>query len=122
MNVFRKSFLRKFALFAAVALAVVAVPVMTHAQLVLSIGIAPPPLPVYTQPACPQVGYLWTPGYWAYGPDGYFWIPGTGVQPPTVGVLWGYGDREELETAGVMHIAERPAELIPIAEARGRDL
>jgi len=40
----------------------------------------------------------------------------------TVGVLWGYGDREELETAGVMHIAERPAELIPIAEARGRDL
>ena len=35
----------------------------------------------------------------------------------TVGVLWGYGDRDELTSAGVMHIAARPAELIPIAEA-----
>lgn len=34
-----------------------------------------------------------------------------------VGVLWGYGDRDELESAGVMHIAAHPGELIPIAEA-----
>lgn len=40
----------------------------------------------------------------------------------TVGVLWGYGDRDELKSAGVMHIAERPAELISIAEAHGRRL
>lgn len=40
----------------------------------------------------------------------------------TVGVLWGYGDRDELEAAGVMHMVARPAELIPIAEAHGRRL
>jgi len=39
----------------------------------------------------------------------------------SVGVLWGYGDRAELESAGVMHIAARPGELIPIAQAhRGK--
>jgi WXXGXW repeat (2 copies) len=48
----------------------------------------PPPLPVYEQPPCPQVGYLWTPGYWHWGPAGYFWVPGTWVAPPAVGVLW----------------------------------
>lgn len=40
----------------------------------------------------------------------------------TVGVLWGYGDRAELESAGVMHIAAYPGELIPIAEAHRRRL
>ena len=40
----------------------------------------------------------------------------------TVGVLWGYGDRDELESAGVMHLAARPAELISIAEAHDRRL
>jgi len=29
-------------------------------------------LPVYVQPICPEPGYIWAPGYWAYGPDGYF--------------------------------------------------
>ena len=29
-----------------------------------------PRSPVYVQPACPVEGYLWTPGYWAYGDDG----------------------------------------------------
>jgi WXXGXW repeat (2 copies) len=49
---------------------------------------APPPLPDYEQPPCPEEGYLWTPGYWAYAPGGYYWVPGTWVQPPRVGVLW----------------------------------
>ena len=34
---------------------------------------APPPLPEYEQPPCPEPGYLWTPGYWGYGGEGYFW-------------------------------------------------
>lgn len=34
----------------------------------------------------------------------------------TVGVLWGYGDRTELDCAGVMQLAEHPQELPPIAE------
>jgi hypothetical protein len=48
----------------------------------------PPPLPDYAQPPCPEDGYLWTPGYWAWGGGGYYWVPGTWVQPPRVGVLW----------------------------------
>jgi len=54
----------------------------------VSVTIAPPALPVYTQPPCPGDGYIWTPGYWAYGSEGYYWVPGTWVTPPTVGVLW----------------------------------
>ena len=49
---------------------------------------APPPLPEYDQPPMPDDGYLWTPGYWAWGGGGYYWVPGTWVQPPQVGVLW----------------------------------
>jgi hypothetical protein len=49
---------------------------------------APPPLPDYEQPPCPEDGYLWTPGYWSWANGGYFWVPGTWVQPPRVGVLW----------------------------------
>jgi hypothetical protein len=67
---------------------VLAVPVKSFAQVSFSITIAPPELVVYTQPICPQEGYLWTPGYWAYGDEGYFWVPGTWVEPPTVGYLW----------------------------------
>jgi hypothetical protein len=65
----------------------------------ISIRIAPPELPVYEQPICPEDGYIWTPGYWAYGDDDYYWVPGTWVQAPEVGYLWtpGYwgGDRDD---------------------------
>jgi hypothetical protein len=49
---------------------------------------APPPLPDYEQPPCPEDGYLWAPGYWAWSGADYSWVPGTWVQPPRVGVLW----------------------------------
>jgi WXXGXW repeat (2 copies) len=62
-------------------------PTPSHAQLI-SITIAPPALPVYVQPAIPAPGYIWTPGYWAYGDAGYFWVPGTWVLPPSAGLLW----------------------------------
>ncbi|MFZ1918374.1 MAG: YXWGXW repeat-containing protein [Terriglobales bacterium] len=58
------------------------------AQVGMSITIAPPELVAYSQPMCPQSGYLWTPGYWAYGDEGYFWVPGTWVEPPAIGLLW----------------------------------
>src|SRR4030088_1729048 len=48
---------------------------------------APPPLPDYEQPPCPEEGYLWTPGYWAWS-GGYYWVPGTWGEPPRIGVLW----------------------------------
>jgi hypothetical protein len=54
----------------------------------LNVTIAPPALPVYEPPPLPGPGYIFTPGYWAYGDAGYYWVPGVWVQPPTVGVLW----------------------------------
>ena len=65
-----------------------AIPATSFAQFGVSITVAPPELVAYSQPICPQEGYLWTPGYWAYGPEGYFWVPGTWVEPPAVGLLW----------------------------------
>ncbi|MGC2766256.1 MAG: YXWGXW repeat-containing protein [Candidatus Acidiferrum sp.] len=54
----------------------------------VSIRIGPPLLPVYAQPICPGRGYIWVPGYWAYGDDGYFWVRGMWILPPRVGLLW----------------------------------
>jgi hypothetical protein len=55
----------------------------------ISVHLAPPALPVYEQPDMPAPGYLWVPGYWAWGDDGgYYWVPGTWVQPPQSGLLW----------------------------------
>jgi hypothetical protein len=54
----------------------------------VSINIAPPVLPVVVQPPCPVAGYIWTPGYWAYGVGDYYWVPGVWVAPPAVGLLW----------------------------------
>ena len=54
------------------ALVMSIVPASSFAGVVISVGIAPPVLPVYVQPACPGDGYIWTPGYWAYGDDGYY--------------------------------------------------
>ena len=59
-----------------------------HAGVFISVGFAPPVLPVYVQPVCPQPGLMWTPGYWAYGPDGYYWVPGAWVPAPYAGALW----------------------------------
>jgi hypothetical protein len=56
----------------------------------ITVGFAPPPLPVYVQPPCPTSGYIWTPGYWAYSDDesDYYWVPGTWVLAPSRGLLW----------------------------------
>src|SRR5256885_6855739 len=59
----------------------------SFAQVGISIGIAPPPIPIYEQPYAPAEGYIWTPGYWAYDSD-YYWVPGVWVAPPRVGFLW----------------------------------
>ena len=56
----------------------------------ISVGFAPPEIPVYEQPICPGEGYLWTPGYWAWDDDDgdYYWVPGTWVLAPEPGYLW----------------------------------
>ena len=61
---------------------------LAKAGIFVSVNIAPPVLPVYTQPPLPAPGYIWTPGYWAYGDAGYFWVPGVWVLPPRPGILW----------------------------------
>jgi WXXGXW repeat (2 copies) len=81
------------------ALGVLAVSTVSFAQvgIAISIRIAPPELPVYEQPVCPDDGYIWTPGYWSYDDNDYYWVPGAWVMPPDTGLLWtpgywGWGD------------------------------
>ena len=59
------------------------IPVSAHAGIFISVGFAPPVLPVYVQPICPQPNLMWMPGYWAYGEDGYYWVPGAWVPART---------------------------------------
>jgi len=54
----------------------------------VSSAATPPPLPDEDQPALAQDGFLWTPGYWYWRDQDYFWIPGAWVRPPRVSVLW----------------------------------
>ena len=70
------------------ALIVALVPATSHAGVFISVGFAPPVLPVYEQPPCPEPNLIWTPGYWGYGPDGYYWVPGAWVPAPYPGALW----------------------------------
>jgi hypothetical protein len=69
---------------------ILAMPTYSRAQVAVgvSVRIAPPELPIYEQPRCPAEGYIWTPGYWAWGDDDYFWVPGTWVLAPQVGFFW----------------------------------
>src|ERR1700726_1016281 len=70
------------------ALVVLAIAAASYGQIGISITFAPPELPVYEQPPVPGDGYIWTPGYWAYGDDDYYWVPGTWVMAPERGLLW----------------------------------
>jgi hypothetical protein len=64
-------------------------PVSSQAFVAVSVGFAPPVLPVYDPGPVPVAGYIWTPGYWAWDPVvGYYWVPGAWVPPPTVGFYW----------------------------------
>jgi WXXGXW repeat (2 copies) len=75
--------------FAFVALLLAALPASSsRAAVFFSANFAPPPLPVVYQPPCPVDGYLWNPGYWAYGSYGYYWVPGFWTAPPAFGLLW----------------------------------
>jgi len=88
-------------------LALAALPMASFAfvSVGISVDFAPPALPVYVQPPCPAVGYIWTPGYWAWDDGDYYWVPGTWVLAPAPGLLWtpgywGWGDGAYLWHAG----------------------
>ncbi|HWE83707.1 MAG TPA: hypothetical protein VG267_02100 [Terracidiphilus sp.] len=59
-------------------------------QVAISVDFAPPALPEYDQPPCPEDGWIWVPGYWAWDADDedYYWVPGTWVAAPEPGYLW----------------------------------
>jgi hypothetical protein len=82
MKIFRRARLMLLALLVSL------IPASSFAGVFISVGFAPPILPVYVQPPCPEPGLMWSPGYWAYGDDGYFWVPGTWVPVPYEGALW----------------------------------
>ncbi|MBV9344502.1 MAG: YXWGXW repeat-containing protein [Gammaproteobacteria bacterium] len=76
-------------LLAATCLALLPLAAPAEVSIGISVGFAPPALPVYEQPAIPGPGYIWVPGYWAYDEDaGYYWVPGTWALAPEVGFLW----------------------------------
>jgi hypothetical protein len=89
----------KTVLYSLTLAAALVAPAISHAEISLAIGIAPPALPIYAQPPMPGDGYMWTPGYWAWNANDndYYWVPGTWVLAPFVGALWtpgywGWGD------------------------------
>jgi hypothetical protein len=59
-------------------------------QVVIRVGFAPPALPIYDQPPCPEDGWMWVPGYWGWddGDEDYYWVPGSWVEAPQRGLLW----------------------------------
>jgi hypothetical protein len=78
------------AVLAAFTFAAIAIPTVARSQISIGVAItvAPPELPIYDPPVCPEPNYLWTPGFWAWGPDGYYWVPGAWVPAPEPGLLW----------------------------------
>ncbi len=71
-----------------VAFALMMLSAASFGQVSIYVNFAPPALPIYEQPVCPDDGFLWVPGYWAFADDDYYWVPGTWVQPPEAGLLW----------------------------------
>ncbi len=87
------------------ALLLATLPLAANAELFVSVRFGPPALPVYEPAPIPGPGYIWTPGYWAWGGDDYYWVPGTWVLAPAVGLLWtpgywGWGEGVYLWHAG----------------------
>src|SRR5579862_2635543 len=70
------------------ALMFLLLPITSFAGVFISVTVAPPPLPIYEQPLCPEEGWMWVPGYWAWGDDGYYWVAGEWVPAPYSGALW----------------------------------
>ena len=87
MNVRRQSRLHRLSA-ALAAMAGLAFAVQASASVFISVGIAPPPLPVYEQPVVPGAGYIWVPGYWAWSGTDYYWVPGSWELPPGEALLW----------------------------------
>jgi hypothetical protein len=85
----KEQFVRTFGFLLAMAIALVSIvaPSRSNAQVYVSFS-APPPLQMDVQPQLSSPNSIWTPGYWAQGPSGYYWVSGSWTQPPQSGYLW----------------------------------
>ena len=93
-----------------VALTAMSLPFGSSAQTVdVNVAIAPPELPVYDQPEIPGPGYIWTPGFWGYGPEGYYWVrePGLSLRPSASSGPQGIGAGETASMVGTPDIGGR---------------
>jgi len=63
-------------------------PAQAQVVIAISAAIAPPLLPIYSQPPIPGPSYLWIPGYWAWDGTEYYWVPGYWALPPAADLLW----------------------------------
>ena len=63
-------------------------PAHAQADIVITASVAPPPIPVYSQPPIPGVGFIWIPGYWSWDGQEYYWVPGYWAMPPAADLLW----------------------------------
>lgn len=75
-------------LVAALLLTAIPAPSLAQVSVGATIGMPPPPLPVYAQPPAPEANYQWNPGYWGWGTVGYYWVPGTWAPAPRRGLYW----------------------------------
>jgi WXXGXW repeat (2 copies) len=75
-------------LLALMVLATLPAKAATEVNVGIGISFGPPAIPIYAQPPAPAPNYIWTPGYWAWGPNGYYWVPGTWVAAPAPGLVW----------------------------------
>jgi len=82
----------RYLVVALLAMLIASHPATSSAQVAvgITVGFAPPDLPIYEQPVCPGDDYIWTPGFWAWDDDydDYYWVPGTWVLAPEPGYLW----------------------------------
>ena len=68
---------------------------------VVAAPCAPAPVAVVQAiPACPDVNYVWAPGYWSYRTTGYVWVPRWLAQPPSICRARLFPRRTSLVTAG----------------------
>src|SRR5208337_1724227 len=75
------------------AVMLMALSAASFAQIGISVAFGPPALPIYEQPICPGVGFIWTPGYWGWGGNAFFfhegyWGPHVGYYG---GINYGFG-------------------------------
>lgn len=69
-------------------LAATALAAPAFGQISVYIGTPPPPIRYEVPPPMPEVGYIWTPGYWAPYGHRYAWAPGRWSRPPYYGAAW----------------------------------